>query len=201
MSEPVAYDPNQMTSVANRSNPKPGDPCHPLVAAAPPLLIWANQTGHEQHLLPLTSSAVASPARTSALRDAVRALMAHARDSGTSSVASLASSFPHGCSSRTSLAFVPLGEDGTLPSSFAGWRNSGTWGPGGAWTLSTSVWPSDGSESSCSLAEILEPDVPQKYWLSPKACQGILRRAERRGKTLPAALAAALQARGAEGTT
>mgnify|MGYP003583348564 CR=1 FL=1 len=31
---PVAFDTTQMTSAANRSNPKPGDPCHPLAAGA-----------------------------------------------------------------------------------------------------------------------------------------------------------------------
>lgn len=38
---PVAYDTTQITSVANRSNPQPGDPCHPLTAAGhPPLLAF-----------------------------------------------------------------------------------------------------------------------------------------------------------------
>lgn len=32
---------------------------------------------------------------------------------------------------------------------------------------------------------ILEMDVPQKYYLSAKAARGILRRAEKRGKELP----------------
>lgn len=31
---PVAFDTTQCTSAANRSNPKPGDPCHPLAAGA-----------------------------------------------------------------------------------------------------------------------------------------------------------------------
>jgi len=31
---PVAFDSTQITSAANRSNPKPGDPCHPLAAGA-----------------------------------------------------------------------------------------------------------------------------------------------------------------------
>lgn len=30
----VAFDTTQITSAANRSNPKPGDPCHPLAAGA-----------------------------------------------------------------------------------------------------------------------------------------------------------------------
>jgi DNA (cytosine-5)-methyltransferase 1 len=39
----------------------------------------------------------------------------------------------------------------------------------------------------------LEANAPSKYWLSPKACAGILRRADKRGKDLPPALATALQ--------
>jgi DNA (cytosine-5)-methyltransferase 1 len=31
---PVAFDTTQVTSKANRSNPQPGDPCHPLAAGA-----------------------------------------------------------------------------------------------------------------------------------------------------------------------
>jgi len=33
---PVAFDTTQVTSKANRSNPKPGDPCHPLASTAHP---------------------------------------------------------------------------------------------------------------------------------------------------------------------
>ena len=66
-------------------------------------------------------------------------------------------------------------------------------GPTGSWTLSTSDWPS--AASVCSLSDVLEETsrVPQRYYLSPKACAGILRRAEKRGKALPTALAAALR--------
>lgn len=35
--------------------------------------------------------------------------------------------------------------------------------------------------------------VPEKYYLSPKACQGILRRASVRGKELPEVLRTALE--------
>lgn len=47
-------------------------------------------------------------------------------------------------------------------------------------------------ERESFLSQILEDNVPQKYYLSPKACQGILRRAERRGKKLPPLLEKAL---------
>ena len=53
-------------------------------------------------------------------------------------------------------------------------------------------------ESVCLLSQILQDDAPQKYSLSPKACAGILKRAQARGKELPTMLKAALTARAAE---
>ena len=44
-----------------------------------------------------------------------------------------------------------------------------------------------------TLSEILEThEVPTRYYLSPTACKGILRRAEKRGKALPEPLMRAL---------
>lgn len=43
-------------------------------------------------------------------------------------------------------------------------------------------------------SQILEANAPQKYYLSAKACLGIIRRAERRGKELPPTLREALMA-------
>ena len=43
------------------------------------------------------------------------------------------------------------------------------------------------------LSQILEENPDPKYNLTPKACAGILRRAERRGKKLPEALKTALE--------
>ncbi len=60
-------------------------------------------------------------------------------------------------------------------------------------TLNTLEFPS--AAVVCSLSDILETGVvPLRYFLSAKACRGILRRAERRGKTLPQPLARAVQA-------
>lgn len=50
--------------------------------------------------------------------------------------------------------------------------------------------PSDAVESR--LSWILEENVPEKYYLSVPACQGILTRASRRGKALPEILHTAL---------
>ena len=60
-------------------------------------------------------------------------------------------------------------------------------------TLSTLEWPS--AAAVCSLSDVLETgEVPRRFFLSATACRGILRRAEKRGKSLPPSLAAALQA-------
>ena len=57
-------------------------------------------------------------------------------------------------------------------------------------TLNTGECPSVAVESR--LSWILEDNVPEKYYLSAKACQGILNRASRRGKALPEILRTAL---------
>ena len=45
-----------------------------------------------------------------------------------------------------------------------------------------------------TLSQILQSNATARYYLSQKACAGILRRAEKRGKELPTALRQALQA-------
>ena len=62
---------------------------------------------------------------------------------------------------------------------------------GGAWTLNTGVSPRDARGSS--LSQILEEDPSTKYYLTAKACSGILRRAFERGKALPRKLERALK--------
>ena len=58
-------------------------------------------------------------------------------------------------------------------------------------TLNTGECPSAAREST--LWQILQADAPEKYYLSARACEGILRRAERRGKALPPMLREALE--------
>jgi hypothetical protein len=61
------------------------------------------------------------------------------------------------------------------------------------WTDTLVPYPSD--DGVCSLSHVLEDSraVPARFYLSQKACAGILRRAERRGKTLPPLLDQALR--------
>lgn len=81
-------------------------------------------------------------------------------------------------------------------------RPSDMGSPGACWTLSTCEHadfggrcPSDGAV--CSLSDVLEAgSVPPRYFLTPRACAGILRRAAKRGKALPAPLAEALRGTG-----
>lgn len=65
---------------------------------------------------------------------------------------------------------------------------------GGFSTRSFSDWPNAADVSLGYLREELETgDVPSRYFLSPMACRGILRRAEKRGKELPTTLRLALK--------
>jgi hypothetical protein len=71
---------------------------------------------------------------------------------------------------------------------------------GASLTLNLSEWTglaglSLNDEGVCSLSDILETgDVLPQYYLSAKACRGILRRADGRGKALPPMLRQALLA-------
>jgi hypothetical protein len=64
--------------------------------------------------------------------------------------------------------------------------------PTECWTLNTSESPSNAVASS--LSDVLEtgPHL-RKYFLSPKAAEGILRRADQRGRQIHPSLRSALQ--------
>ena len=53
-------------------------------------------------------------------------------------------------------------------------------------------------ENASLLSQILQDEVPPKYSLSAKACQGILNRANKRGKQLPEILQKALEEQATE---
>lgn len=98
-----------------------------------------------------------------------------------------------GSSGRTSPEFCPWKEDGPSGASSGSFANSGMASHGECWMLNSSEWPSDASV--CFLSEVLEaPPLPERFFLSPRACAGILRRAGKRGKRLPERLAEALRA-------
>ena len=63
--------------------------------------------------------------------------------------------------------------------------------PGDSLMLSFGEYPRE--ENVSTLSQILMAGVQEKYYLSPKACLGILRRASIRGKVLPPLLEQALK--------
>lgn len=81
----------------------------------------------------------------------------------------------------------PRGADGAKPEQSL--ETDGLW-RGDSWTVNISEWPS--AESVSLLSSTLEVNAPEKYYLSARACQGILTRASRRGKKLPDLLQTAL---------
>lgn len=106
---------------------------------------------------------------------------------------------PDGWFGKMCLVFCPRTKDGTLVPLSGRWGKSGMGSPTGFWTLNISECHSDAGVSY--LSDILETgDLPQRYFLSAKACAGILRRAEKRGKELPDMLRKALE-KVATGTT
>lgn len=163
------------------------------------------------------SSTEGSPARTSAWPVAVLAWLESGPASTPSSFGSLMASTPSGWWSRTSPACslptstptrtaapewdaepLSLWSSGTSPDTgrpsppTAGATAASALVPdepsrGACLTLDTSESPNDGA--ACSLSRVLEtgPHL-RRYSLSPKACAGILRRANRRGRALPRAL-------------
>jgi hypothetical protein len=146
----------------------------------------------EQISLLSTASSEDSRAKISAWRDAVRDWLESGADSGTNSIVSLMNLLPVGFASNKFLVCYPLTGDEILPSSFEGWGNAGMGGPSACLTLKISE--SHSAAVAFLLSDVLEGSAHQKYYLSPKACSGILRRAQKRGRELPEELYLALLA-------
>lgn len=154
-------------------------------------------SGNKTPLL-LTSSAGASRdcAKTSLSPASEQDSQDSDRDSSSSSPESQTLFDPSGYSSRTYPDSSPRTAVGTSESCLERWPTSGTAWHGGFSTAVTSECRSD--EGGCSssethLADILEPSVAERFYLSARAARGILRRAEKRGRELPPALAQALR--------
>ena len=89
------------------------------------------------------------------------------------------------------LDFYQATKDAISESSSLNWPTQGIATLNGEfWIRNSSEYPNDAEESS--LSEVLLTEVESRYSLSKKACEGILRRANRRGKVLPTALQEAL---------
>lgn len=139
----------------------------------------------------LTLFVAGSPARMSVLLDAVKDWMESEAGYGLSSYELLRELNRNGLLLKTSLACYPQMKNATLPLFFKGWQKAGIGGPTGFLTLNIGEFHS--AAGVCSLSQVLETgEVPSKYYLSPKAARGILRRAEKRGRELPELLRQAL---------
>ena len=161
----------------------------------------------------LTLFAAVSPARILAWPESVTAWLENDQDFGISSIELSLILNPDGSSSKTSLSYslVVEAKDLTsqsflqdLPDEYRKFlmgdgetaglcedEEDVTTSLGECWTLNTLEYPNDAVESS--LSQVLETDFAPKYYLTPKACHGILRRAKVRGRTLPVALEKALE--------
>jgi hypothetical protein len=132
------------------------------------------------------------PAKHSALQDSDEEWMTSVVNSPLSLSDWLHAYARAGSSGKMSPVFCPAQEDETLVPSSGRWANSGMGMPTECWTLSSSESPNAVEE--CSLLATLETGVlPRRFFLSAKACSGILRRADKRNKKLPPALEAALR--------
>ena len=88
--------------------------------------------------------------------------------------------------------FLFLKTDGLKPDASAEWVTAAAPFPSlGDFTM-PSFGESPREENASRLSQILEDSAPQKYYLSEKACAGILNRAQKRGKELPPELKEAL---------
>jgi hypothetical protein len=155
-------------------------------------------------LLVQASGPAASPARTSPSLASGQGSPESAAASPSPSLTLWSATDLPPSSSRMYRDSSPVMEARTLGRSSVAWANSGMGGPTGFSTLSSSECPS--ADDGCSfvpstLAQVLEPTAPQRFYLSARAATGILRRATRRGRELPAALAEALRHLSEQGDT
>ena len=147
------------------------------------------------------------PARASVSRDFAQAWLTLEATSPSPSLQSLTAIVPSGWFGRMCPEYCRVTAEGILEPSSGDWGSSGMGGPTGFSMRNMSEWtalsgPSRSDGGVCSLSDILVTGaVPQRYFLSARACKGILRRAGNRGKDLPPQLARALQAVAGSGPT
>jgi len=98
-----------------------------------------------------------------------------------------------GSSLKMSPDYCHLTTEGIWESSSGRWLNSGMGSHTGFLTLNTLEYPNAVEESLLSDVLEMTGEHLQKYLLSAKAAEGILRRSNRKGKTLPCQLQEALE--------
>ena len=119
-----------------------------------------------------------------------------------SAISALGGSYGRTC--RDVSALASSSTEATSPNLRLRLQNSGMIVHGALWTFSSPEWthfrsPSPSADAVCGLSDILEPmeteadlERLRQYFLSERACSGILRRAAARGKELPPELKKAL---------
>jgi len=147
---------------------------------------WSVMTGDPQHY-----GQEDSPAKTSVLQVSEPDSL----ESGASSPSPSLTLWPDisqpGFSWKMYRDSSPPTQVETLGLSSVKWANSGTGGPTGYWMHAISESPNVVVEST--LSEVLEPTAPLRFYLTARAAEGILRRANRRGRSLPTALRMVLE--------
>ena len=98
-----------------------------------------------------------------------------------------------GSFNQTLPTFLYLEGDGTKPDAFMEWVETDNRFPSVGEFIIQSFGELPREEFESRLSQILEQRVPEKYFLSEKACLGIIRRANGRGKALPEVLETALK--------
>ena len=139
------------------------------------------------------------PAKASASQDSAKVCPTPEADSCLPILRSLNVCGLDGLSGKMSPVSCHQDQDGILVPSSGRWGNWGMGGPTGSWTLNGCEHngiptPSRSAGDVCSLSDVLETGtLPDGYYLSRRACEGILRRAKKRGKALPPLLQTALE--------
>lgn len=148
----------------------------------------------------LISSSEGPRARDSASRESRMDLMTREAPSASPIANFLRLCVPGGSCGKTSPVFSVQIKGMTSGRSCEKLMKSGILSHGECWTLNTCEWtdtlaPFLKEDGVSSLSDILETgDIPPRYYLSPAACRGILRRAEARGRALPEVLRQVLEA-------
>lgn len=148
----------------------------------------------------LISSVPESHAKTFPLQGNGQDSPGRVQDSFTSLRDSCKSFDPLGSCLRMFPDFSVLTTEETLQKSSAfSWSNAGMGFAGVSLTANFSESPN--VADVCSLSDVLESPVPQRFFLSARAAKGILRRAQKRGRILPTRLQKALEELAAKDAT
>lgn len=148
----------------------------------------------------LTLFAAEAPVRPSQSQGCDMAWLTRADASCSSTLPSLAAIVPAGLFGKMCPESCHFTEGKRSKRFSGGFKSSGIMHHGECLTLNMCEWtatlmPFPTEDRVSSLSDILETGaIPPKYFLSPKACAGILRRADKRAKAIPNQMRTSLEA-------